>query len=79
MNCHEAIDLMGDAVDGCVPSTFRAGFDEHMAECDSCRTYLEHLRLTRQALRALPRGSGTSSHLGELIKKFTKEFDRNRD
>jgi anti-sigma factor RsiW len=79
MNCQEAIDLMGDAVDGCLPSTFQPGFEEHMVECASCRTYLEHLRLTRQALQSLPRGSGTSSRRKELIKKFTEEFDRNRD
>ena len=41
MNCPEAIDLMGDAIDACLPSTFQASFDDHMAECSSCRTYLE--------------------------------------
>jgi len=79
MNCPEAIDLMGDAIDACLPSTFQASFDDHMAECSSCRTYLEHLRLTRQALQSLPRGTETSSHRKELIQKFSEEFDPTRD
>lgn len=79
MNCQEAIDLMGDAVDGTLQSTVRIDFHEHMAECPSCQTYLEHLRLTRQALGRLPRGAGTSPRRKDLIKKFTEEFDRRRD
>jgi len=79
MNCQEAIDLMGDAVDGTLQSTVRTGFHEHMVECPSCRTYLEHLRLTRQALGSLPRGSGTSPRRKDLIRKFTEEFDRPGD
>ncbi|HTK69195.1 MAG TPA: zf-HC2 domain-containing protein [Candidatus Eisenbacteria bacterium] len=55
MNCYEAIDLMGDAIESRVPSDSRAGFQEHLDECPACCTYFEQLRTTVSALARLPR------------------------
>jgi len=77
MNCHEAIDVMGDAVEGRLQAALRQGFEEHITECAPCRTYLEHLRLTRKALRSLPAG-GTSPRREELIENFRRVRTKGR-
>lgn len=79
MNCKEAIDVMGDAVEGGLKRGQEAGFQKHMVECVPCRNYFEHLRLTRKALQLLPRGKSTSPQRGALIDQFTKEFGGSSD
>lgn len=75
MNCQKAIDVMGEAAEGRLQAALRADFEEHIAACTSCHTYFEHLRLTRKALRFLPPTRATNPRRGELIDRFTKEFD----
>ena len=70
MNCYEAIDLMGDALENRVPSPSRPGFDEHLGECPACRVYLEQLRTTVCALAHLPRRRDTGALTSELLAAF---------
>lgn len=74
MNCQETIDLMGNAMDGAVEVGLLTGFEEHLAECPACRNYYENLQLTREALRRLPRPSGTSPRRGDLLREYTDRF-----
>ena len=75
MTCQEAIDLMGEAIDGRLPAPAVAGFQQHMTECSSCGTYFGQLRLTRLALGWLPRPTVSSPHRQELLSRFRKELD----
>jgi predicted anti-sigma-YlaC factor YlaD len=81
MNCYEAIDVMGDAVEGHLGSAFQAGFDEHMAECRPCRTYFEQLGVTRRALRRLARKSdrNPSAELRGLYRAHFPREDESED
>jgi len=79
MTCQEAIDVMGEALEGTLVSDLQPGFDEHMAECRPCATYFEHLVVTRRALLSIPREASTSPRRTELIEEFRKEFDRRGD
>ena len=79
MNCREAIDVMDHALDNALQPALRAGFEEHMAECVPCRTYLEQLQITREALRLLPPEGGENPRRGELVDEFIKEFERGRE
>jgi anti-sigma factor RsiW len=74
MTCQEAIDLMGDAIDGRLPPSAGPGFQEHMTECSSCGTYFGQLRLTRQALGSASRPAVSSPHRDELLARFREEF-----
>ena len=76
MNCYEAIDLMGEALEGRLASNARPGFDEHLEECTTCRTYFEQLRLTLKALEHLPPQGETSRRRSELIAAFKREFGK---
>lgn len=75
MDCHEAIDLMGDAIDGRLPPALQSGFDEHMVECRPCAAYLGHLNTMRALLQHMPREEGTSPHRQALLDAYRKAFE----
>jgi hypothetical protein len=76
MNCHEAIDVMGDAAEDRLDARYCAGFREHVADCPPCAAYYEQLRLTRQALKDLaPSDSVSPPKRSELLERFHREFE----
>jgi len=79
MNCQEAIDLMEEALDGRIPPALVHGFEEHVATCGSCGTYLGHLRLTREALGKLRAKGSTSPRRQELLARFRRQFEKEPD
>ena len=76
MTCYEAIDLMGDSIEGILPPEQATGLFDHLEECGPCRTYFEQLRLTCRALENLPSPGGTSRKRSELIARFRSEFPK---
>jgi len=46
LSCQELVELVTDYLEGALPDELRARFDEHVAHCSGCRTYLEQMRLT---------------------------------
>ena len=46
MNCIQLVDLVTDYLEGSMPADQRARFEEHVAGCDGCTTYLEQFRIT---------------------------------
>ena len=46
MNCIQLVELVTDYLEGSMPAEQRARFDEHIAGCDGCTTYLEQFRIT---------------------------------
>lgn len=73
MDCSEAIDLMGDALEIELQGQTLAEFEEHLRECPPCGNYFEQIRLTRTALRGLPRAVSPPVNRSQLIEKFRKE------
>jgi anti-sigma factor RsiW len=46
VSCNELVELVTDYLDGTLPADERARFEEHVAGCDGCTTYLEQFRIT---------------------------------
>jgi predicted anti-sigma-YlaC factor YlaD len=46
VTCIELVELVTDYLEGSMPSGQRALFDEHIAGCEGCTTYLEQFRIT---------------------------------
>jgi len=46
MNCREFVDFLMAYIDEELPAAQRAAFDEHLATCPSCVTYLDTYRET---------------------------------
>jgi predicted anti-sigma-YlaC factor YlaD len=75
MECYEAIDLMGDALEDRLAPDARQGLQGHLDECPVCRNYLDQIRVTRDALGHLPPPRAGHGRRDELIDRFRKEFD----
>ena len=74
MNCWEAIDLMGDAMEGVLAPEPSAGLFDHLEECPPCRNYFEQLQLTRRALRNLGHPEDPNRKRRELLDRFKDAF-----
>jgi len=46
VTCIELVELVTDYLEGSMPADQRARFDEHVAGCEGCTTYLEQFRIT---------------------------------
>jgi anti-sigma factor RsiW len=46
LSCQELVELVTDYLEGALPDELRDRFDEHIAHCTGCRTYVEQMRLT---------------------------------
>jgi len=46
VNCIQLVALVTDYLEGSMPPEQRTRFDEHVAGCDGCTTYLEQFRIT---------------------------------
>jgi anti-sigma factor RsiW len=54
LSCRELVELVTDYLEGALPADERARFEEHIAGCGGCKTYLEQIRQTIAALGHLP-------------------------
>jgi anti-sigma factor RsiW len=46
LSCQELTELVTDYLEGALPPTERALFEQHLAECGNCQLYLEQIRQT---------------------------------
>jgi predicted anti-sigma-YlaC factor YlaD len=46
MNCQQLVELVTDYFEERLPASERLRFDEHLAECEFCRVYLDQMRET---------------------------------
>jgi anti-sigma factor RsiW len=54
LTCRELVELVTDYLEGRLPAEARARFEDHLATCDGCQTYVDQMRLTLRALGRLP-------------------------
>jgi predicted anti-sigma-YlaC factor YlaD len=79
MTCFDAIDLMGQALEGRVPESSRPGFDEHLVECGPCRNYYSQLTVTVHALERLQRETDAApapAQRDRLLRRFRDQHPR---
>jgi anti-sigma factor RsiW len=46
LTCRELVELVTEYLEGALPASERARFDQHLAACAGCRAHLEQVRLT---------------------------------
>ena len=51
MTCREVSDFLGAYLAGELAAAERTRFDDHLAECPDCRTYLRQYEATRELCR----------------------------
>ena len=71
MPCQELVEVITHYLDGTLPPTDRARFDEHLAGCGACTRYLRQFRETIITLRGLPDAEIPESERRELLTLFS--------
>ena len=46
LSCQELVELVTAYLEGALPETEHARFEEHLAACGNCQLYLEQMRTT---------------------------------
>ena len=70
LTCQELVELVTDYLEGTLPAADRARFEDHLAQCPNCSTYLEQMRQTIRALGMLPEESILPEVQHELLQLF---------
>jgi len=70
LTCKELTELITDYLEQRLSETERARFEQHLAICEACVTYLDQMRLTVKALGAKPRVEIPKAVESELLQTF---------
>lgn len=70
LTCRELVELVTAYLDGTLLAPERSRFDAHLADCPSCRTYLEQMRQTIRLLGQLPEERIAPDAKKELLQRF---------
>ena len=68
--CQELVELVTDYLEGRLSALEQQRFDMHLAGCRGCRTYLEQMRQTIRAARAVSEESFSPESREELVRLF---------
>ena len=66
----ELVELVTDYLEGALPPSDRRRFEEHLTTCPHCRTYLDQMRQTAQALTDLPADALPGDARSTLLNAF---------
>jgi predicted anti-sigma-YlaC factor YlaD len=70
MTCKELVELVTEYLEGTLSALDGARFEEHLAECPGCRTYLQQMRQTIRVLGRLPEEALSADSREELLRAF---------
>ena len=70
LTCEEVVELVTDALEGALPPDRQREFDDHLAGCPHCPTYVAQIRVTLRALRALCDDATEPAELDHLRAAF---------
>lgn len=70
MPCRELVELVTDYLEDRLSPRDKSRFEEHLAQCEACRTYLEQFRQTIRLLGRLPEESLSQEARDALLGAF---------
>jgi anti-sigma factor RsiW len=70
MPCRELVEVITDYLEDALPERDRLRMEEHLAECDACRDYLEHFRRTIALAGRVEPERLTDATRNELLSAF---------
>ena len=75
LTCQELVELVTDYLEGALDDDVRTRFDQHLAVCPGCDTYLDQMKETASLLGAIPVESLSSEMRASLLSAF-RDFHR---
>lgn len=75
LTCQELVELVTDYLEGVLPNDVRTRFDEHLAVCPGCETYLDQIRETASLMGEIPVDSISAEMRTTLLFAF-RDFHR---
>jgi predicted anti-sigma-YlaC factor YlaD len=72
LNCQEVVELVTDYLEQALVPEMQAQFEEHIAECPGCDTYLAQVQQTIMMLRKLTELQVFPESKQELLEIFQK-------
>ena len=70
MGCRELVQVINDYIEDVMPPGDRKRFDEHLAICPGCQTYLDQMRQTIRAVGKLSEESIPGEVRNVLLQAF---------
>lgn len=70
LTCQEFVELVTAYLEDTLPSAQRQAFDEHLAHCPGCDTYLEQFRQTIELVGELPAETLSAPVRNQLLTAF---------
>ena len=70
MTCKELVELVTEYLEGTLSTLDSVRFEEHLAECPGCHTYLQQMRQTIRVVGRLPEESLSPDSREELLRAF---------
>ncbi len=70
LSCQELVELVTDYLDDALEDSTRDRFDDHLARCPGCETYLRQMEETVARLGAIPVESLSADAQSTLLNAF---------
>ena len=70
LSCRELVELVTDYLENALPLAERVRFEEHLAACPGCQTYLEQMRQTIDVLGRVTEESLEPAARDQLLDLF---------
>lgn len=77
MSCKEFVELVTEYLERTMPAEDRSRFEEHLALCPGCKTYVEQMRQTMALLGQIPEESIPPDAERDLLRAF-RDWKRKR-
>ena len=75
LSCQELVELVTDYLEGALDEGTVRRFEEHLALCPGCETYLDQMRETAARLGTIPAETLTEEMQATLLSAF-RDFRR---
>jgi anti-sigma factor RsiW len=70
LTCEELVELITDYLEGAMPPADRDRFEDHLAHCEGCRTYLAQVQRTISTAGSLSGESIPAPARARLLEAF---------
>lgn len=77
LSCQELVELVTQYLEGVMPEDQRAQFEDHLAHCEGCTSYIEQMRHTIQIAGKLSEETIAPEARDELLDLF-RDWTKNK-